>query len=139
MIHIDQLRKSNHRILAIGSHKAIIQSILDFDFISGKDTPSVVSIVAGGRKFERFFYGKKEITIPVVSSLNQLSEHIKQEVTLFINLSSGRRVLTYSQEALHFPNIMGGVVFAEDVPEEHALTLYRTAQKMGKFILVLVK
>lgn len=135
MVNIDQLRTSEHKIVAIGSHKAIIQSILDFDFIAGKEVPSVVGIVAGGRKFERYFYGKNEITLPVFQSLSQFPEQVKQDITLFINLSSGRRVLTYSQEALTLPHVIGGVVFAEDVPEEHALTLYRTAKKMGKFIL----
>lgn len=135
MIHLEDLRKSEQQILAIGSHPAIIQSILDFDFISGKAHPTVIGIVAGGRKFERYFYGKKEISLPVFSSISNLPEHIKQNSTVFINLSSGRRVLTYTQEALQLPSIIGGVVFAEDVPEEHALTLYRSAQKMGKFVL----
>jgi succinyl-CoA synthetase alpha subunit len=135
MIDINELRSTDNKILVIGSHRQIIQSILDFDYLSGKEKPSVIVIVAGGKKYERYFYGKKEIALPVFSSLSVISEEIKNSCNLFLNVSSGRRVLSYSQEALQIPSIKGGVVFAEDVPEEHAISLYRFAQKHGKFVL----
>lgn len=135
MVDINQLRTTDHKILAIGSHTAIIQSILDFDYLSGKKMPSVVAVIAGGRKFERFFFGKTEIFIPIYSSLSKLPEEVKQSISLFLNLSSGRRVLTYSQEVLQLPSVIGGVIFAEDVPEEHALLLHRYAQSHNKWVI----
>jgi succinyl-CoA synthetase alpha subunit len=134
-MNIQDLKKQDHKILAVGSYPAIIQSMLDFDYLSGKDEPSVAAIIAGGRKFERYFFGKKEVVIPVFNSITHLPEVVKNEVTLFLNLSSGRRVLTFSEEALQLPKILGGVVFAEDVPEEHALSLYRKAKAMNKFMI----
>lgn len=134
-MNIEQLKQQNHKILAIGSYPAIIQSMLDFDYLSGKDKPSVVGIIAGGRKFERYFFGKKEITIPIFNSIAHLPDSIKNEISLFLNLSSGRRVLQLSQDVLQLPKILGGVVFAEDVPEAHALTLYRKANQFHKFII----
>jgi succinyl-CoA synthetase alpha subunit len=135
MIDIHTLRNSDNKILVIGSHGPIIQSILDFDYLSGKEKPSIVVIVAGGKKYERFFFGKKEIAIPVFSALSAIPPEIKDSCDLFLNMSSGRRVLTYSQEALQISSIRGGVIFAEDVPEEHAIRLYRYAQGMEKFVL----
>lgn len=135
MLDIEHLRKLDHSILAVGSHKAIIQSILDFDFLSGKEKPSVTAIIAGGRKFERYFFGKKEIAIPVYSNTNSLPDYLKEAITLVLNLSSGRRVLEYTQEVLNLPSVIGGVVFAEDVPEEHALTLFRKANSQNKFLI----
>ncbi len=135
MVNIEQLRNIDHKILCVGSHPAIIQSILDFDYLSGKNKPSVVAIIAGGRKYERYFYGKKEVAVPVFSSTSNLPAEIKESITLFINLSSGRRALNYSQDVLQIPSVLGGVIFAEDVPEEHALTLYRKAKVQNKFLV----
>ncbi len=134
-MNIEKLRQQDHKLICIGSHSAIIQSILDFDYLSGKESPSVVGIIAGGRKFERYFFGKKEVVIPVFTNIARLPESIKQSVTLFLNLSSGRRVLSYSQEALQLSSVIGGVIFAEDVPEEHALTLSRFAKAQNKFVI----
>src|SRR5688500_1190602 len=127
MLNIDQLRNIESRIITIGSYPTIIQSILDFDYIVGKTKPSIVGIIATGRKFERFFFGKKEILIPVFSDIEQVPQRIKDEVNLFINLSSGRRTLVSTQSALQsFPNLLGGSLFAENVPEQHALKLYKS-------------
>lgn len=135
MVNIQELRTMDYKIVVIGSHHAIIQSIIDFDYLTGKLQPSIRAIIAGGRKFERYFWGNEEVMIPVFPSLGKLPADLQQTVTLFANVSSGRRVLAYTQEVLQLPSILGGVVFAEDVPEEHALSLYRKAESLHKFIL----
>lgn len=114
MIDITLLREQKeYKILAIGSYPAIIQSILDFDFLSGKTEPSIVGMIAGGRKSERYFFGKREILLPVFSSFAMLPKEIAQTVTFFLNLSSGRRVRESSVAALELPQVVGGAVFAE--------------------------
>lgn len=136
MIGITHLRKSTDTVLVVGSHPGIIQSILDFDYLAGKKKPSVVAIIASGRRFERYFFGSKEVLLPVVSSIEKLSEKHKKEIQFFLNVSSGRRVLPSSLEVLEkLPEIQGGVIFAEDVPEIHALTLYEECKKRMKFLL----
>jgi len=136
MIDIQHLRKTQAHILCIGSHPAIIQSMLDFDFLSGKKEPSVKVIIAGRKKFERFFYGKKQILIPVFASSEKVPHAIKKDITLFFNTTSARRTKVSSIEALTgFPNMFGGTVFAEDVPEQHSLELFAFAQKHKKFIV----
>src|SRR5690348_14252025 len=98
MISINDLRKTEQRVITVGSHPGIIQSMLDFDYLSGKERPSLLAIIANGRKFERYFFGKKEVLIPVFGSLDVIPDKIKQEITLFLNLTSARRVLSSTKE-----------------------------------------
>lgn len=136
MLDIQKLRQTKTNIITIGSYPAIIQSILDFDFLSGKSTPSIKAIVATGRKYERYFFGQKEILIPVFHSPADISEKLKQELTYFINLSSGRRVLSSTELLLDaLPHLHGGAIFAESVPEQHALSLYNRVKEKKMFVV----
>lgn len=136
MFSIQELRKKDASIVVIGSNPGIIQSILDFDYLSGKDKPSITAIVAGGRKYERYFFGKKEVLIPVVTSYETLSENKRKDIIYFLNVTSGRRVFPSSFEAIKaLPNLLGGVVFAEDVPEKHSLELYTFAKEKDVFLI----
>jgi ATP citrate (pro-S)-lyase len=136
MITIDALRKTEIQAITIGSYPAIIQAILDFDYLAKKERPSIVAIIASGRNNERYFFGKKEILIPVYPSPNAVPQKKKEQCNFYINVSSGRRVLQSTLEVLQaFPNIIGGVIFAEGVPEQHALTLYRNVQQRNQFAI----
>lgn len=135
MLDINTLRNKDLKILCIGSYRAIIQSILDYDFMLGKKHPSICAVVASGRRYERYFFGKKEILLPVYSALDQVPTELKQKISLFLNLSSGRRVLNSSEVAVRYlPNLLGGAVFAEDTPEMHAIELKHVAIVNNKFI-----
>lgn len=136
MINLEKVRKTEVNILAIGSYPTIIQSILDFDYYSSKSSPSIRGIVAVGRKFERYFFGRREILIPVYNSIDKIPEEKRLSITYFLNLSSGRRVLTSSVEVIsQLPALVGGVVFAENVPEKHALELREFAAKNNVFVI----
>lgn len=126
---IKDIREGEHKILFIGSHPGIIQSMLDYDFLSKHSAPSVVGIVANGRKFERFFFGRKEILLPVYPTLKHISLSTKQKTTMLVNVSSGRRVLTSTIEAIDcLPSLMCGTIFAEGVPEKHSIDLFEYAK-----------
>ncbi len=130
MLNINDLRKAEHKVLMIGSHPGIIQSMLDYDFLSGHTAPSILCIVASGRKYERFFFGKKEILLPVYSALTSVPKDIKQKINAVINVSSGRRVLTSMIEAIDgLPSLKLGTVFAEGVPEKHSIDLFEYAKE----------
>lgn len=136
MLNIDKIRESQVNILTVGSYSAIIQSILDFDFLSGKKSPSIKCILATGRKFERYFFGNREILIPVYSGIDKIPKEIKQAINYFLNLSSGRRILTSTVEVIdHLPALVGGVVFAENVPEKHAIELAEFARNKDIFVI----
>jgi ATP citrate (pro-S)-lyase len=135
-LSIPKLRELDPRIVCLGSYPGIIQSILDFDYLAGKSAPSIIAIVATGRKTERYFFGHGEVTLATYSSLEKIPDRIRDSANLFLNLTSGRRVLTSSKDAMaRLPKLIGGVVFAEGLPEKHAVELYRAAQKHGVWII----
>lgn len=134
-LDIVALRGLEPVIVALGSSKGIIQSMLDFDFLAGRPKPSVVAIVATGRKTERYFFGQREVVLPVYSALEKVPAKLRERINLFVNVSSGRRVLASSRQAMkHLPGLVGGAVFAEGLPERHALELYREAEAAGVWL-----
>lgn len=136
MIDVNFLRKLDPKIITIGSYPAIIQSILDFDYLAGKKKPSVVAVIAAGRRFERYFFGKREVLIPVFGSLEELPQDLKSIINFFLNLNSARRVQDSIIRIIELlPSLEGGVVFAENVPEKHAIELYRLSKEKKKFII----
>lgn len=135
-MNIEELRKLEPATVCLGSHPGTIQAMLDFDFLQGRGAPSVKAIIASGRKSERYFFGKNEIMIPVYESVGRLPAEMTQSINLFLSLVSGRRVLPSVNEAMDaLPALQGGVIFAERVPERHALELYNRAQAKGVWML----
>lgn len=118
------IRTTEQKMLVVGLHVGIIQSILDFDAMLGKATPSVLAIVVGNRKVVKFFFGGKEILIPCFPSITLIPKEMGAEINFLLNLQSGRRVKeTTTQFFEAFPHAQGAHLFAENVPENHALEL----------------
>lgn len=130
-LDIKLLSEQEHSIVTIGTHRGVIQSILDFDYLSNKPQ-SVRAIIGSGKNFERFFFGESEVLIPVFSSAEELPDSIALTTTAIVNLSSGRRVLYTSLLALEYlPSLLILAVFAEGVPEQHALSLQKECARRG--------
>ncbi len=135
-INIEELKQVEPYIVCLGSHPSTIQAILDFDFLLGRETPSIKVIIANGRRHERYFFGKKEIIIPVQKTLDSLSEEQRSSINLFMNLVSARRILSASKELMEkAPSLVGGVIFGERLPEKHAIELYNAAVEHNVWIL----
>ena len=113
MISIQQIRDSINKVVVLGNHEPIIQSILDFDHLSKKPEGSIVAIVAGRRGYAKYFFGRREImiptyvTLPQSSDLSALRSNNEGEIGTsaainlwFLNLLSGRRTLSSTLEAL---------------------------------------
>ena len=129
MISLASIRKRENWLVVVGMHKPIIQSILDFDFYAGKKKPTVASIITGSCGFEKFFWGNRECLIETTDSVS------KNTHGWFINVQSGRRALTTGMLFMRIPTVNGGVFFAENVPEQHALALFQEAQKNEKLCI----
>lgn len=126
MIGIEEIRLEDPAILMLGSHLGILQSILDYDFLIGRAKPSLVGIIASGRKQERFFWGEEEITLQVFDSVSELNDHARDRITMVISVQSSRRVLSTTMEALGvLPNLKLINIFAEQTPERHTIELIR--------------
>jgi succinyl-CoA synthetase alpha subunit len=130
MISVDHLRKLDTRVLCLGTHPGIIQSMLDYDYLSGKTKPSIVAIVADTRKQERYFWGENEIAIPVAASIADVPGAIRGKANTLLMVQSARRVLSGMVEAFdQLPHLQLATIFAEKVPEQHSLAVARLAAK----------
>lgn len=166
MIQIQDIRNKINKIIALGNHEPIIQSILDFDYFSGKKQGSIVGIVTGRTGFSKYFFGRQETLIPTHATLQGLT--LKDEPNpkgrsdlkvnyWFLNLLSGRRTLSSVAEALQgptlkdepnpayasvgegrtFPEFAGGVIFAENVPELHSLQILKSNSSLLESKLII--
>jgi len=113
-----------------------VQRMLDFDFVAGRKTPSVAAIVnpTGSDGFQKFFFGPKEILVPVYKSLkNAASKH--KNVDVMINFASFRSAVPSTEEAFAIPQIRTVVIIAEGVPERKMRELIAKAKKLNKVII----
>lgn len=136
MIKIDELRQQKDiKMISLGSHPGIIQSMLDYDFLIGNQQPSIMVIVASGRRQERYFWGESEVIIPVVSSLEKLSDTQRLACTAAINVQSARRVLSSMKQAFALlPNLKVASIFAEQTPEAHTLEIMQIARRQAVLV-----
>jgi len=113
-----------------------VQRMLDFDYVSGRKTPSVAAIVnpTGSDSFQKFFFGPKEILIPIYKSLkNAANKH--KNVDVMINFASFRSAASSTEEAFDIPQIRTIVIIAEGVPERRMKQLIVKAKKLNKVII----
>lgn len=121
---LEKIRKSDLHIVAVGNHVPVIQSVLDFDYICGKDQPSVIGIVTKTQRTQKFFWGASEISIPCYPDLKTLKTESAVEPNLMLNLSSARGAFTTTEEMFEiFPDSLGGHVFCENFPEKNAIEI----------------
>ena len=130
MIDVNYLRNQESRIIFLGSHPGIIQSILDYDYLIDRKEPSIVAIIASGRKRERYFWGESEVSIPVFSSIDQLSSTKRSKIAIVINVQSARRVLSSTKLAFELlANLKIVTIFAEQTPESHTVQLIKLSKQ----------
>lgn len=132
MRSIANIRENPGRILALGNYRPGYQAILDFDYLSGKTEPSIAGIVTASSKFQKYFWGKGEVLIPCFPSLAVAQQKL-DNIEWMLNVNSGRRAYRSTVDFFEaFPEANGGHIFAEDVPEKDALSLFEKYQKTGK-------
>lgn len=114
-----------------------VQRMLDFDFICARSAPSVAAIVSPGAApggFQKAFFGKKEVAIPVYGSTEAATvAHPQSDV--FINFASYRSAYASSYMALKQPSIRTIAIIAEGVPERDTKKLIAYANKHSKVII----
>ncbi len=113
-----------------------VQRMLDFDYASGRKTPSVAAMInpTGNDGFQKFFFGPKEILVPVYKSMkNAAARH--PNVDVMINFASFRSAASSTEEAFAIPQIRTIVIIAEGVPERRMQELTIKAKKLSKVII----
>lgn len=126
MISIQDIRKKPQGVLVLGNHPGVVQSILDFDYACGKSEPSIVACVTSNRKSLKFFFGKGEVLIPCFQKAIDVPKTIAGKVNWMLNVQSGRRAYEATVAFFDaFPDVYGGHIFAENVPEKHETELIK--------------
>ena len=113
-----------------------VQRMLDFDFASGRETPSVAAIVnpTGADGFSKFFFGPGEVLMPVYQSLERAAEKHPQ-VDVMINFASFRSAAQATREALDIPQLRTIVIIAEGIPERQTKELIKKAGELNKVLI----
>jgi ATP-citrate lyase alpha-subunit len=119
------------------NNKSAIQRMLDYDYVIGRETPSVAAIVAptSSAKFEKFFWGPDEIMVDVFRTTGEAAAaHPNADVLL--NFASFRTAYDVTMEAIaiegQFRVIM---VTAEGIPERLARTMNQAARDAGVTVI----
>lgn len=114
-----------------------IQRMLDFDFICARPKPSVAAIVSPGSApggFQKAFFGKQEVAIPVYGSTEAAANaHPKSDV--FINFASYRSAYESTYVALKQSTIRTVAIIAEGVPERDVKKIIAFADLHDKVII----
>jgi ATP citrate (pro-S)-lyase len=135
MRKLADIREQPGRMLGLGNYQPGYQAVLDFDYLCGKETPSLAGIVTAGNQFAKYFWGKREVLIPCFPTIEAARQALGPVEWMF-NINSGRRARRSTDAFFEaFPDAWGGHIFAEDVPEKDAIELYETYQKQGKTLI----
>lgn len=113
-----------------------VQRMLDFDYLCGRETPSIAALVSPGSAggSHKVFFGTKEILLPMYGSIKAaVAEHPNADV--MINFASFRSAYTSTKEALENEKIRTAVIIAEGVPENEIKELTAMSKKKGKVII----
>jgi ATP citrate (pro-S)-lyase len=112
------------------------QRMLDFDYASGRKTPSVAAIInpTGADSFSKFFFGKSEILIPIYKTIEKAAK-MHPNVDVMINFASFRSAAPSTEEALAIPQLRTIVIIAEGVPERRMKLVTAKAKALGKVII----
>lgn len=120
---ISSLREKRPSILVAGNHTKIMQSILDFDYASGRIEPSIIGIISAGRKTQKLFWGNSEVLITVFPTIETAKEAgLKPDFLLCIT-SAGSTPAVVDAFFTAFPAAVGAHLFAEGVAERDALAI----------------
>jgi succinyl-CoA synthetase alpha subunit len=113
-----------------------VQRMLDFDYVSRREKPSVAALIdpTGSDGYQKFFFGTREIIIPIYKSVNvAAAQH--PNVDVLINFASFRSAAQSTEEALSIPSIRTHVIIAEGILERRTRLLTDKARKLGKVII----
>lgn len=118
-----------------GSQTTAAQRMLDFDYVCKRDEPSVVGFITptGGR-FNKLFWGTKEIRVPRYQSIEEAVE-AHPEADVMVNFASERSSGPRTLEALKTDTIRTVVMIAEGVPERETRKIAKLAKEKDKWVI----
>ncbi len=130
-----ELFDKNTEAFIFGAQEKAGQRMLDFDFMSQREKPSVVGyITPTGSGYYKMFWGTKEIRIPRYKTVEDaVKAHPKADVV--VNFASERSCAESTMEALETKNIRTVVMIAEGVPQRDTRKIAQYAKNNGKWVI----
>jgi ATP citrate (pro-S)-lyase len=132
-----QMFSKTTKSIVWGMQTRAVQSMLDFDFICRREDPSVVAMVYPftGYHRQKFYWGHKEILIPVYSNMSDaINKH--KDVDVLVNFASLRSAYESTLEVINdFPQIRTIAIIAEGIPENMTRKLNVAAHSKGVSII----
>ena len=125
------------RAIIWGLQTRAVQGMLDFDYVCGRSEPSVAAMVypmAPGDSKQNFYWGHKEVLIPVYKSMADAMAAFP-EVDVMVSFASLRSAYESTIECLGFPQIRTMAIIAEGIPENFTRKLIKLADRKGVTII----
>ena len=123
------------KAIVFGYQQNAIQRMLDFDYVSRRDEPSVACIVNPTRDgYHKCFWGSKEILIPMYRTIKEAVEN-HPDADVMVNFASFRSAYPTTKEALETDTIRTIAIIAEGVPERRTRELIKIAKQKKKWII----
>lgn len=112
-----------------------VQRMLDFDYISRRERPSIAGLIAPGRSGrQKVFFGAREMLLPIYGSISEAAS-AHPEADVMINFASFRSAYESSRQALDEDTIRTVVIIAEGVPENEVKDLIARSREKGKMVI----
>uniref|UniRef100_A0A3Q2UDG2 ATP-citrate synthase n=1 Tax=Fundulus heteroclitus TaxID=8078 RepID=A0A3Q2UDG2_FUNHE len=120
------------KALVWGMQTRAVQGMLDFDYVCSRDEPSVSALIypfTGDHK-QKFYWGHKEILIPVYKNMSDaMKKH--PDVDVLISFASLRSAFESTMETMQYPQIRTIAIIAEGIPEAHTRKIIKAADEKG--------
>ncbi|UXI21134.1 ovochymase-2 [Sarcoptes scabiei] len=127
---------SSTKAIVWGMQSRAVQSMLDFDFACSRKEWSVVAMIypfSGDHK-QKFYWGHKEILIPVYKNMSDaMLKHPQADV--LINFASLRSAYDSTIETLLYPQIRTIAIIAEGIPENLTRLMIKKAKNKGVTVI----
>jgi len=125
------------RAIVWGLQTRAVQGMLDFDYVCRRSEPSVAAMVypmVGGDSKQNFYWGHKEILIPIYKSMaDAMKNH--PDVDVLVNFASLRSAYDSTIECMNFPQINTIAIIAEGIPENYTRKLLKLAASKNVSII----
>lgn len=119
-----------------GMQQRAVQSMMDFDYVCSRISPSVVAMVypfTGDHK-QKFYWGHKEVLVPIYKKMEDcMKKH--PEADVLISFASLRSAYESTMETMTFPQIRTIAIIAEGIPENLTRKLLKKANETGVSII----
>lgn len=130
-----ELFDKNTKAFIYGMQQRAAQRMLDFDYLSQREEPSVVGFITPtGKGYYKLFWGTKEVRIPRYISIEEAVK-AHPEADVMVNFASERSCAESTMEALETKTLRTIIMIAEGVPQRDVRKIAKIAKDKKKWVI----